>query len=110
MYMLPSEMNLNIRLGTAGYNNKILVSDSLFSLGRNDMVNASVPEKMSHNIVLKHAHQTSIIPKHAHKEVPSKHISAITHEGAKITLALVLTSGNMVRFPIMRSTRRGYCI
>ena len=35
VYMLPSNMNLNIRSGTAGYNNKILVSDSGFSLGRN---------------------------------------------------------------------------
>ena len=28
IYMLPSHMIMNIRLGTAGYNNKILVSDS----------------------------------------------------------------------------------
>ena len=27
IYMLPSNMNLNIRSGTVGYNNKILVSD-----------------------------------------------------------------------------------
>ena len=27
IYMLPSDMNLNIRSGTVGYNNKILVSD-----------------------------------------------------------------------------------
>ena len=26
IYMLPSNMNLNIKTGTAGYNNKILVS------------------------------------------------------------------------------------
>ena len=31
LYMLPSDMTLKIRLGTVGYNNKILVSDeSLF--------------------------------------------------------------------------------
>ena len=57
IYMLPSDMKLNIRSGTAGYNNEILVSDSPFSLGRNDMVNTSVPEKSSH--------KTPIIPKHA---------------------------------------------
>ena len=34
IYMLPSDMNLKIRLGTAGYNNKILVSDGNFSLGK----------------------------------------------------------------------------
>ena len=34
LYMLPSDMNLKIRSGTAGYNNKILVSDGKFSLGK----------------------------------------------------------------------------
>ena len=38
--MLPSDMNLNIKTGTEGYNNKILVSDEKFSLGENDKVNA----------------------------------------------------------------------
>ena len=40
IYMLPSDMNLKIRSGTVGYNNKILVSDGKFSLGKNEMVNA----------------------------------------------------------------------
>ena len=33
-------MNLNIKTGIVGYNNKILVSDGKFSLGKNDKVNA----------------------------------------------------------------------
>ena len=41
IYMLPSDMNLNIRSGTVRYNNKILVYDGRFSLGKNDKVNAS---------------------------------------------------------------------
>ena len=40
IYMLSSDMYLNIRLGTVRYNNKILVSDGKFSLGKNDKVNA----------------------------------------------------------------------
>ena len=32
--MLPSDMNLKIRLGTAGYNKKILVSNVKFILGK----------------------------------------------------------------------------
>ena len=32
LFMLPSDMELRIRLGTVGYNNKILVSDSNFSV------------------------------------------------------------------------------
>ena len=33
IYMLPSDMNLNIKTRTTGYNNKILISDGKFSLG-----------------------------------------------------------------------------
>ena len=42
IYMLPSDMNLKIKTGTVGYNNKILVSDDKFSLGKNDEVNSLV--------------------------------------------------------------------
>ena len=34
IYMLPSNMKLKIKTGTVGYNNKILVSDGKFSLGK----------------------------------------------------------------------------
>ena len=34
IYMIPSDMNLKIKLGTVGYNNKILISDAKFSLGK----------------------------------------------------------------------------
>ena len=40
LYMLPSDMNLKIRSGTVGYNNKILVSDEKFILGKNEKVNS----------------------------------------------------------------------
>ena len=39
IYMLSSDMKLNIKSGTVGYNNKILVSDSGFSLGKNEKGN-----------------------------------------------------------------------
>ena len=44
--MLPSDMNLKIKTGTVGYNNKILVSNGKFSLGKNVEVNA--PAMKSH--------------------------------------------------------------
>ena len=50
IYMLPSDMNLNIRSRTVGYNNKILVSDGKFSLGKNDKVNASFANALSAKI------------------------------------------------------------
>ena len=34
LYMLPSDMEVRIRSGTVGYNNKILVSDGKFNLGK----------------------------------------------------------------------------
>ena len=40
IYMLPSDMNLKIRSGTVGYNNKILVSYGKFSLGKNNEDNS----------------------------------------------------------------------
>ena len=36
IYMLPSDMNLKIWSGTVGYNNKILIPDEKFSLGKNE--------------------------------------------------------------------------
>ena len=40
MYILPSDMTLKIRLRTVGYNNKILISDEKFILGKNEKVNS----------------------------------------------------------------------
>ena len=41
-------MNLKIRSGTAGYNNKILVSNGNFSLGKNENVNLRTPAIKNH--------------------------------------------------------------
>ena len=91
IYMLPSDMNLKIRSGTVRYNNKILVSDEKFSLGKNDKVNSLVLEPvipvpkdhLSHKDV---AQQT-----HAH-ELAKKP----THEDEKIALILFLTGGFVI--------------
>ena len=48
IYMIPSDMKLKIRSGTVGYNNKILVSDGNFSLGKNDEVNLMTPAGKNH--------------------------------------------------------------
>ena len=44
IYMLSSDMNLKIRLGTVGYSNKIPVFDGKVSLGKNEKVNSLVLE------------------------------------------------------------------
>ena len=48
-------MNLKIKTGTVGSNNKILVSDEKFSLGKNVEVNET--PKISHQPSLKHRNQ-----------------------------------------------------
>ena len=46
---LPSDMELKIKTGTVWYNNKILVSDGNFNLGKNDEVNSlETPAFKSH--------------------------------------------------------------
>ena len=40
LYMLPSDKTLKIKPATVGYNNKILVSDEKFILGKNEKVNS----------------------------------------------------------------------
>ena len=86
--MLPSNMQLRIRSGTVGYNNKILVSDKKFNLGKNDEINLTLPAIKSHNTssieptTITHAPATS-----------QKNQKPITHNEEKISLVLALAGG-----------------
>ena len=90
LYMLPSDMTLKIRPGMVGYNNKILVSDEKFILGKNEKVNLTVPVMKSHKVT-----QTAAKPKRnsndvlSHASVISKknqEPKTITHNNEKIAL------------------------
>ena len=60
IYMLPSDMNLKIRSGTVGYNNKILISDGKFILGKNDEVNPlEVPSALQAETPVMKSHKGS---------------------------------------------------
>ena len=49
IYMLPSNLKLKIKTGTVGYNNKILVSNGNFILGKNEKVNSiEIPAIKNH--------------------------------------------------------------
>ena len=48
IYMLPSNMELKLKTGTVRYNNKILVSNGNFSVGKNDEVNLITPAVKNH--------------------------------------------------------------
>ena len=101
--MLPSNMKLKIKSGTVGYNNKILVSDGKFNLGKNDKVNLTEPAIKNHktnsletpaikstqtatnsNDVLSHA------PAISQKNQEPK---TITHNDEKKALVLFLAGG-----------------
>ena len=88
IYMLPSDMNLKIKIGSARYNNKILVSNGKFSLGKNDNVNAPTMKSYKTNSLgLAHA------PNISHKPQTTTHIGHHGHRDEKIALVLFLTSG-----------------
>ena len=94
LFMLPSNMELKIKTGTVGYNNKILVSDGNFSLGKNDEVNET--PKISHQSTGTH-HELEKKPNITQAQKPT-----ITHhelakepiyEDEKIVLVLALAGG-----------------
>ena len=94
IYMLPSNTELKIKTGTVGYNNKILVSDGKFILGKNEKVNSlEAPVMKSHkgsNIVT----QTAVTHRDSETVVTHKDLEkklTITHEEEKIALILSLT-------------------
>ena len=91
IYMLPSDMNLKIKTGTVGYNNKILVSDEKFSLGKNDQVNLMVPAIKSHKVTQTATNSNDVLshaPNISHKPQEPK-----THNNEKIALVLFLAGG-----------------
>ena len=93
IYMLPSDMNLKIKTVAVGYNNKILVSDEKFSLGRNEKVNLTVPAIKSHRVTQTAAISNDVLshtPNISHKPQEPK---TITHNDEKIVLVLFLAGG-----------------
>ena len=92
--MIPSDITLKIMSGTVGYNNKILVSDGKFILGKNEKVNSlEAPVMKSHkhsNVVT----QTAVTHKDSETTVIHKDLEkklTITHDEEKIALILSLT-------------------
>ena len=94
IYMLPSNLKLKIKTCTVRYNNKILVSDEKFILGKNDEVNSlEAPVIKNHkgsNVVT----QTAVTHKDSETAVTHKHLEkkpTITQEEDKIALIRSLT-------------------
>ena len=91
LYMLPSDMTSKIRPGTVGYNNKILVSDGKFSLGKNDEVNET--PKISHQSTITR-HELAKEPNITQAQKPNHELAKEpTPEDEKIVLVLALAGG-----------------
>ena len=89
--MLPSNMNLKIKTGTFGYNNKILISDEKFILGKNE----KVPVMKSHKT---NSSEPTTIESHSNTTQGLTHAPTISHEDEKIVLVLFITGGFTVWF------------
>ena len=108
LYMLPSEMELRIRSGTVGYNNKILISDGNFSLGKNDEVNLAVPAIKSHKTnsletpaIKNHktnSLETPTIESHSNTTQGLTHAPTISHKDEKAAFILLIVGGFTVWF------------
>ena len=83
LFMLPSNVQLRIRSGTVGYNNKILVSDGKFNQGKNDEVNSLESPAISHNDSKQTADSETAV---THKDLERK--LTTNHEDEKIALFL----------------------
>ena len=79
---VASNINLKIKTGTVGYNNKILLSDGKFNLGKNENVNLTVPAIKSHK-----SNSLMQKPNISHKKQEP------THNEEKIAFVLFITGG-----------------
>ena len=94
LYMFPNNMTLKIRSGTVRYNNKILVSDGNFSLGKNDEVNAGLAKSEEETTTKQ---KTTTIHKVVTKALqPPAPVEKFFHEDEKIAFILLLAGGFMV--------------
>ena len=92
--MLPSDMELRIKTGTVWYNNKILVSDGKFSLGKNDEINET--PKITRQSTITH-YELEKKPNITQTQKPTithhELAKEPTHEDEKIVLVLALAGG-----------------
>ena len=121
--MLPSDMKLRIKTGTVGYNNKILVSNRKFILGKNEKVNSlETPAIKSHktNSLETPAMRSTQTALNSERTADLEQEMIISHEDEKVALVLSLTGifTTWVHFSMKVShqlnkkvfTRRRFCM
>ena len=114
LYMLSSDITLKIRPGTVGYNNKILVSNEKFILGKNEKVNSSetlaiknhktnsleIPTIKNHktNPLETPAMKSTQTAVNSERTADLEQKTIISHEDEKVALVLSLTGIFMILF------------
>ena len=93
--LLSSDMNVKTKTGTIMYNNKILVSDGNFSLGKNENVNLTAPVMKSHKT---NSLEPTTIESYSNTAQGLTQAPTISHEDEKTALILFLTGGFTVWF------------
>ena len=99
--MLPSDLKLKIKTGTVGYNNKILVSNGNFILGKNEKVNSlETPAIKNHktNSLETLAIKSTQTAVNSERTADLKQKTIISHEDEKVALVLSLTGIFMIWF------------
>ena len=92
IYMLPSNMNLNINK-TQGFNNNILIPESSYKLGLNNKVKVIAKKKT--------AIKTTPKQKTPKKLRPHEKISVQNHNDEKIALSLLMTGTVLLVYYLM---------
>ena len=95
-------MTMKIKTGTVGYNNKILISDGKFILGKNEKVNSLETPAISHKDS-NHVKQTAVTHRDSETAVTHKDLEnklTITHKEEKIALILSLNGIFTVMIPV----------
>ena len=91
LFMLPSDIELKIKTGTVGYNNKILVSDGNFSLGKmKRFIFLETPAIKNHKT---NSLETSAIVSHSNATQQLTHAPTISHKDEKASLVFFLAGG-----------------
>ena len=96
LFMLPSNMELKIKTGTVGYNNKILVSIGNFSLWKNDEVNSLETPAIKNRKTI--SLETPTIESHSNTTQELTHAPTISHEDEKAAFILFIAGGFTVWF------------
>ena len=105
LFMLPSNMELRIRSGTVRYNNKILVSDGKFNLGKNDEVNSLKTPAIETNSL-----ETPAIKNHKTNSLETPAIKSHSNTAQRLTHTPTISHGREAPAPVAHEDEKAALI